>query len=55
MGHRLINDLLLDSDFQIKERVEKMRGIVIRKYKSPRVKRESYADADWAAKATSEH
>ena len=46
MGHRHINDLLLDSDFQIKERVEKMRGIVIRKSKSPRVKRESYADAD---------
>ena len=46
MGHRHINDLLLDSDFQIKERVEKMMGIVIRKYKSPRVKRESYADAD---------
>ena len=43
MGKTHINDLLLDPDFKIKERVEKMSKIVIKK-SEPKIKHVTYAD-----------
>ena len=45
MGHRHINDLLLDPDFLIKERVEKTSKIVVKTSESNRNRRVTYADA----------
>ena len=43
MGKVHINDLLLDPNFKIKERVEKMSKIVI-KNSEPKIKHVTYAD-----------
>ena len=44
MGTVHINDLLLDPDFQIKERVEKVSQIVIKKSEPNNKKHVTYAD-----------